>query len=77
MKKPLILLALLSHFRRFSATAKPVSIEDNIKRLNWNGIEVVYIEDNRFPTYDLTVYFADGALSEQKGQADSVFIVLI
>lgn len=69
MKKPILLLAAFVSFQAFSATAKPVSIEDNIKRLNWNGIEVVYIEDNRFPTYDLTIYFADGALSEQKGQA--------
>lgn len=69
MKKPLLLLAAFASFQAFSATPKLVSIEDNIKRLNWNGIEVVYIEDNRFPTYDLTIYFADGALSEQKGQA--------
>ena len=45
------------------ATAK---IEDNIKHLNWNGIDVVFIEDNRFPTYDLVIYFADGALSDGK-----------
>lgn len=37
-----------------------------IKKLNWNGVEVVFIEDNRFPTYDMVVYFADGALSDQK-----------
>lgn len=69
MKKPILLLAAFVSFQAFSATTRPVSIEDNIKRLNWNGIEVVYIEDNRFPTYDLTIYFADGALSEKKGQA--------
>ena len=69
MNKSFLLLATLISFQAFSATAKPVAIEDNIKRLNWNGIEVVYIEDKRFPTYDLTIYFADGALSEKKGQA--------
>ncbi len=70
MKKPLVLLAALGlSFNAFAASAaKPVAIEDNIKRLKWNGIDVVYIEDNRFPTYDLTIYFADGALSEKKGQ---------
>ncbi len=51
----------------FGADKQP-DISDNIKRLNWNGIDVVYIEDARFPTYDLTIYFADGALSESKGE---------
>ena len=69
MNKSILLLATFISFQAFSATPKPVAIEDNIKRLNWNGIEVVYIEDKRFPTYDLTIYFADGALSEKKGQA--------
>lgn len=69
MKTPLALLAALMISTNVFAAEKPLSIEDNIKKLNWNGIEVVYIEDNRFPTYDLTIYFADGALSEQKGQS--------
>ena len=51
----------------WGAPAQP-GIEDNIKRLNWNGMDVVYIEDKRFPTFDLTLYFADGALSEKKGE---------
>lgn len=69
MKRPLLILAAMAFsMNAFSAPAAQPKIEDNIKRLNWNGIEVVYIEDNRFPTYDLTVYFADGALSEKKGE---------
>ena len=51
----------------WGAPAQP-GIEDNIKRLNWNGMDVVYIEDNRFPTYDLVFYFADGALSDEPGR---------
>lgn len=51
------------------AQTKPSAIEDNIKKLNWNGVDVVFIEDSRFPTYDVTIYFADGALSEKKGQS--------
>lgn len=39
-------------------------VEKTIKRLNWNGIDVIYLEDNRFPTYDIVMYFADGALSD-------------
>jgi len=70
MKKPVLLMAAMAFsLQAMSATPKPPSIEDNIKKLNWNGIDVVYIEDNRFPTYDLTIYFADGALSEKKGQS--------
>lgn len=66
--KTLATLAVMTFSANIMAQAKPVAIEDNIKRLNWNGIDVVYIEDNRFPTYDLTIYFADGALSEKKGE---------
>ena len=69
MKTPITILAAMILSTNIFAASKPISIEDNIKKLNWNGIEVVYIEDNRFPTYDLTIYFADGALSEEKGQS--------
>lgn len=61
--KFLLILACLFSFKAL-AVAK---VEDSIKRLNWNGIEVVYIEDNRFPTYDFLMYFADGALSDEPG----------
>src|SRR5665647_2254685 len=59
----LILTVLLFSIKSFAVT----KVEDSIKRLNWNGIDVVYIEDNRFPTYDLLIYFADGALSDESG----------
>ncbi|MBC7711695.1 MAG: insulinase family protein [Rhizobacter sp.] len=69
MKMPILVLAAMAFsINAFTAETKQPQIEDSIKRLNWNGIEVVYIEDNRFPTYDMTVYFADGALSEKKGE---------
>ena len=38
--------------------------EDRIERLKWGDLEVVYIEDLRFPTYRVSFYFADGALSD-------------
>lgn len=60
--KLLVMLSILISTKSF-ALAK---VEDSIKRLNWNGIDVVYIEDNRFPTYDFVLYFADGALSDAK-----------
>jgi zinc protease len=69
MKKPLIIVAAMAFsLNTFATDSKQPQISDSIKRLNWNGIEVVYIEDNRFPTYDMTVYFADGALSEKKDE---------
>ncbi|MGZ3808243.1 MAG: M16 family metallopeptidase, partial [Bacteriovorax sp.] len=65
MKTKLIMaLSLLVSLKTYAAP----KVEDTIKRLNWNGIDVVYIEDNRFPTYDILMYFADGALSDEQGR---------
>ncbi|MBY0413314.1 MAG: insulinase family protein [Bdellovibrionales bacterium] len=69
MNKPLTILAAMMFSVQVMGQVKAPSIEDNIKRLNWNGIDVVFIEDNRFPTFDMTLYFADGALSDPAGQA--------
>lgn len=63
-KKFIVALTLLISFKSFAAP----KIEDSIKRLNWNGIDVVFIEDARFPTYDMLLYFADGALSDEPGR---------
>lgn len=35
-----------------------------VEELKWKDLDVVYIEDERFPTYTLNIYFADGALSD-------------
>jgi zinc protease len=68
MKKNILLVAtLLFSMNSFAKT----KVEDSIKRLNWNGVDVVYIEDNRFPTYDLLIYFADGALSDESNHMGS------
>lgn len=40
-----------------------------IKRYKYNSLDVIYLEDNKLPTYSLEVYFADGALSEDLGRA--------
>lgn len=76
MKLTLILANLI-----FSGSllASGTDIEGQIKKLNWNGVDVVYIEDNRFPTYDLSIYFADGSLSEkenERGVTNSSFSLL-
>ena len=37
---------------------------DRIKKMSWEGVEVVWLQDERFPTYTMKVYFADGALGD-------------
>jgi len=63
-KKLLISLLFLVSVKSFAAA----KIEDSIKKLNWNGIDVIYIEDARFPTYDMLLYFGDGALADEPGR---------
>jgi zinc protease len=60
MKKIFGIVSLLLTFNLLANS----SMKAQIKKLNWNGVEVIYLEDNRFPTYDIAVYFADGALSD-------------
>lgn len=54
-------------------------IRKQIKKRNWNGIDVVWLEDDRFPTFDLIFYFADGSLSDsryEKGATSAMFGLL-
>lgn len=53
--------------------------DDRIKKMDWDGIDVIWIEDNRYPTFDVNVYFADGGLSDGrsfKGMTDMAFSLL-
>ena len=43
-------------------------LDDNLKKLKWNDIEVVWLEDDTFPTYNFTVYFHAGALTDSKSK---------
>ncbi len=56
----------------FSIQAKDY-FSDKVEKLKWENLDVIYIEDNRFPTYALGVYFADGALGDGaiKGSIES------
>lgn len=50
---------------------------DLVKKFDWNGVEVVWVPDQSFPTYNFVVYFADGALSDQVGgETDTMFNLL-
>jgi zinc protease len=64
MKKLLLLLCLLS----LSQVSQGNYIDDNLKKLSWNGIEVVWLEDNSLPTYDFSIYFKEGAFGDAKGK---------
>lgn len=53
--------------------------DEGVKKLNWNGIEVVWLEDNRFPTYNVLFYFGDGAISDNSkrmGETSWMFALL-
>ena len=51
---------------------------NRIKTMSWDGIDVIWLKDNRFPTYSIQIYFADGALSDGKngGLANATFDLL-
>ena len=41
-------------------------LDSNLKKMNWNGVEVVWLEDNQYPTYTFNVYFHAGALQDRE-----------
>jgi len=47
-------------------------LDENLKKIKWNDIEVVWIEDDSLPTYDILFYFKEGALGETKSNAGEV-----
>ncbi len=63
----------------FSFAPISVQAKSDIKTFNWKGIPVTYLEDDRLPTYDVNVYFADGALSDEggvPGETNAMFSLL-
>ncbi|MBC76527.1 MAG: hypothetical protein CME64_10985 [Halobacteriovoraceae bacterium] len=48
--------------------AKANYLEDNLRRENWNGVEVVWLEDDSYPIYDVSVYFSAGGYTDAKGK---------
>lgn len=61
MKKYIAILLFLA----FSSKSFALD-ESQIQKLNWNGIDVIYLKDDRFPTYNVSVYFADGAIKDME-----------
>lgn len=54
------------------------AMDTDVEKFNWNGIEVVWLKDNRYPTYNINIYFADGALSDKshKGETRYMFSLI-
>lgn len=51
-------------------------LDENLHKMNWNGIDVIWLEDNALPTYDVSIYFAEGALGDEKeyeGETELMF----
>jgi zinc protease len=46
-----------------SAFAKSTFL-DSATRMKWNDLEVVWIEDDKFPKFTASIYFQDGALND-------------
>jgi len=70
LKKYIVFICLVGQFV-MSVNASANSSKAQIKKMVWNGIDVVFIADNRNPTYDVSIYFGDGAAADQTG-ADQV-----
>lgn len=47
-----------------SSAAMGASFLDSIKRMKWGDLDVVWIEDNKFPRFNAAIYFQDGSLSD-------------
>ena len=58
--KKIFALTVLTLFS-FSAFSSAL---DSIKREKWNDIEVVWLEDSKFPKFHADIYFSDGAIND-------------
>ena len=79
MKKRLFATLLLSSLFAHPLWGKSSDYgRERIKKMSWNGIEVIWLKDERFPTYSIQIYFADGALGDGKngGLAHATFALL-
>ena len=47
-----------------STAALGASFLDSVKRMKWGDLDVVWIEDSKFPRFNAAIYFQDGSLSD-------------
>lgn len=62
-----ILLVLIIFFSQNSQAKN--YLDENLSTMNWNGIDVVWLEDDQYPTYFVNIYFYDGAVDDAKGKS--------
>lgn len=55
-------LCLVFSFQSFA------KVGAKIQNLNWNGVDVVWLDSTQFPKFDVVIYMSDGALSDKKGE---------
>ena len=70
---------MLSFILYLSMISPTITADDNVVKLRWNDLEVIWIKDERFPVYDIVFYFADGSLSDhpgRKGESNLMFSLL-
>ena len=53
-----------------------VSDSDDLKKFTWNGIEVVWMDEPSLPSYDVVIYFAEGALGDREGKTGETHLAL-
>lgn len=58
MKIFFLLISLIS----FNSSAN--YLEDNLRKENWGGVEVIWLEDDSYPLYDISIYFEGGAYTD-------------
>jgi len=53
-----------------------INDKDELKTFNWNGIEVVWMDEPSLPAYDVVIYFAEGALGDTEGKTGETYLAL-
>lgn len=61
MKKSIIALCLLATVTGHARS----SFLDSVERMKWGDLDVVWIEDEKFPKFTASVYFQDGAVTDE------------
>ncbi|MCY4523887.1 MAG: pitrilysin family protein, partial [Halobacteriovoraceae bacterium] len=70
---------MLNFILFLSMTIPAFSIEQKVEKMRWNDLEVVWIQDERFPVYDIVFYFSEGSLGDhpkRKGESKMMFSLL-
>ncbi|OFZ15244.1 MAG: hypothetical protein A2X86_07935 [Bdellovibrionales bacterium GWA2_49_15] len=77
--KILIMFTLLNLSGMLLGASRAGDFTKDIKKFDWNGLEVTWLQDERLPLYHVLIYFADGALSDDshgKGVTNAMFSLL-